>query len=147
MPSCTPNFPVLEQRVAAPGWIVIRGDTVADAEAEAGLDAEVTWCLTRILAAFSGPQATMHGFKLEKYQGLETCPVVDGNGRVYAVFAGDEANPNFKAEVHGPAIEAMEEALRQCSASDAEDSHPCGTFYQEYAWQSHGGGQFVPGTL
>ncbi|KAJ7885490.1 hypothetical protein B0H14DRAFT_2338710 [Mycena olivaceomarginata] len=77
----------------------------------------------------------------------ETRPVVDGDGRVYAVFAGHEANPNFKAEVHDPAVEAMEEALRQCSASDAEDSHHCGTLYQEYAGQSHGGGQFVPGTL
>ncbi|KAJ7671817.1 hypothetical protein B0H14DRAFT_3102332 [Mycena olivaceomarginata] len=56
----------------------------------------------------------------------ETRPVVDGDGHVYAV--------------HDPAVEAMEEALRQCSASDAEDSHRRGTFYQEYAGKSHGGG-------
>jgi hypothetical protein len=146
--------------VAATGWIRIWGDGFADAEAEAGLDVEVTWCPTHVLTAFFGPQATMHGFKLEKYQGpcvsftflftiylSETRPVIDGDGRIYSVFAGHEANPNFQAEVHDPTIEAIEEALCQCSALDAEDSHRYGTFYQDYAAQSHRGGQFVPGTL
>jgi ubiquinone biosynthesis protein UbiJ len=55
--------------VAATGWIGIRGDSVAAAEVEAGLAAEVTWRPTRVLADFFGPQATMHGFRLEKYQG------------------------------------------------------------------------------
>ncbi|KAJ7695269.1 hypothetical protein B0H14DRAFT_2650630 [Mycena olivaceomarginata] len=132
----TPNFSVLEQRVAATGWIGIRGDSVAAAEVEVGLAAEVTWCPTRVLADFFGPQATMHGFRLEN----ETHPVVDSDGRVYAVFAGHEANPNFKAEL-----------WRRHSASAQPRTQKTltrrGTFYQEYTGQSHGGGQFVPGTL
>ncbi|KAJ7874559.1 hypothetical protein B0H14DRAFT_2569236 [Mycena olivaceomarginata] len=93
----TPNFSVLEQRVAATGWIGIRGDSVAAAEVEAGLAAEVTWCPTRVLADFFGPQATRHGFKAGEVSGpLRPAQSLTATASVYAVFAGHEANPNFK---------------------------------------------------
>ncbi|KAJ6455996.1 hypothetical protein DFH09DRAFT_925558 [Mycena vulgaris] len=76
-----------------------------------------------------------------------TRPVVDAAGRVSAVFTGHEDHPDFMADVHDPAMEAMEEARAKCSISEARTYHRRGNFTSLTTGQSHGGGQLEPGTF
>ncbi|KAJ6453620.1 hypothetical protein C8R47DRAFT_1181241 [Mycena vitilis] len=77
----------------------------------------------------------------------EARPIVDSNGRVVAVFGGMPDDPNFMADVHDPAVEAMEEARARASISEERQSHRRGVFSQLTAGCSFGGGQVQPGTL
>ncbi|KAJ7938088.1 hypothetical protein B0H13DRAFT_1588193 [Mycena leptocephala] len=74
-------------------------------------------------------------------------PVVDAAGRNYAVHAGHEDNPNFMAEVHDPAVAAMEDAIAKSSVSMERTFHRRGNFPSIPFGQSRGPGQDGPATL
>ncbi|KAF7371232.1 hypothetical protein MSAN_00758900 [Mycena sanguinolenta] len=141
------NFNILKERAASTGWIGLRDEGIATAEKEAGVDPEASWRPSRVLEDFFGPQAKFRGFQLEKYLGPETRPIVDSTGRVIAIFAGHEDDPNFHQNVHNPAAAAMANALEKCSVSEEKTFHRRGNFTTLTTGQSHGGGQLQPGTL
>ncbi|KAF7353266.1 hypothetical protein MSAN_01514500 [Mycena sanguinolenta] len=141
------NFDILKERAASTGWIGLRDEGIATAEKEAGVDPEASWRPSRVLEDFFGPQAKFRGFQLEKYLGPETRPIVDSTGRVIAIFAGHEDDPNFHQNVHNPAAAAMANALEKCSVSEEKTFHRRGNFTTLTTGQSHGGGQLQPGTL
>ncbi|KAF7371364.1 hypothetical protein MSAN_00772500 [Mycena sanguinolenta] len=114
---------------------------------EAGVNPEASWHPSRVLEDFFGPQAKFQGFQLEKYLGPETCPIVDSTGRIIAIFAGHEDDPNFHQNMHNPAAAAMADALEKCSVLEEKTFHWHGNFTTLTTGQSHGGGQLQPGTL
>lgn len=57
-----------------------------------------------------------------------TCPIVDAAGRVDAVFAGHKDDPDFMANVHDPAVAAMEDPHAKCSIGEAQTYHCHGNF-------------------
>ncbi|KAF7346241.1 hypothetical protein MSAN_01851100 [Mycena sanguinolenta] len=126
------NFDILKERAASTGWIGLRDEGIATAEKEAGVDPEASWRPSRVLEDFFGPQAKFRGFQLEKYLGPETRPIVDSTGRVIAIFAGHEDDPNFHQNVHNPAAAAMADALEKCSVSEEKTFHQAWQLYHTY---------------
>ncbi|KAJ7605702.1 hypothetical protein DFH06DRAFT_1275570 [Mycena polygramma] len=76
-----------------------------------------------------------------------TCPILDAADKVVAVVGGIPDDPDFMANVHDPAVEAMEWARSQASVSEERQSHRRGVFTQLTAGISFGGGQVRPGAL
>ncbi|KAJ6499744.1 hypothetical protein C8R47DRAFT_1317631 [Mycena vitilis] len=102
---------------------------------------------THTLTDFFGPTATIPGFTLVPYLGPEARPILDSSGHVAAVFGGMPDEPDFMANVHDPAVEAMEDARTRASISEERQSHRRGVFTQLTAGVSFGGGQVQPGAL
>jgi hypothetical protein len=51
------------------------------------------------------------------------------------------------AQVHDPAVQAMEEARANCGVSEARTFHRHGNFHALTSGNSYGGGQTEPGAL
>ncbi|KAJ7703822.1 hypothetical protein B0H16DRAFT_1668372 [Mycena metata] len=77
----------------------------------------------------------------------KTRPLLDAAGRAFAIFAGHPDDPNWKRDVHDPAVEAMEAARAQCKVSEARQYHRHGHFPPLSASDSYGGGQMQPRAL
>ncbi|KAJ6488302.1 hypothetical protein C8R47DRAFT_978900 [Mycena vitilis] len=133
-------------------------DGVAPAEEEAGV-VEDGPEPTHLLSDFFGPEATIPGFTLVPscvifipFNPLTDClpreerPVLDAAYRVVAVIGG-MPDPDFMANIHDPAVEAMESARSQASISEEQQSHRRGVFTQLTAGISFGGGQVRPGAI
>lgn len=84
---------------------------------------------------------------LTPFNGSKTRPLLDAAGRAFAIFAGHPDDPNWKRDVHDPAVEAMEAARAQCKVSEARQYHRRGHFPPLSAGDSYGGGQMQPGAL
>ncbi|KAJ7019596.1 hypothetical protein C8F04DRAFT_1214299 [Mycena alexandri] len=77
----------------------------------------------------------------------KTRPLLDAAGRVFAIFAGHPDDPNWKRDVHDPAVEALNEARSKCKVSEVRRHHRRGYFPPLSAGDSYGGGQIQPGAL
>ncbi|KAJ7188450.1 hypothetical protein C8R46DRAFT_1205612 [Mycena filopes] len=145
-PIYVPGFSIINEHAASTGWIGLRDEGVSKVEEAAGVS-DTGATPTHKLGDFFGNAAKFTGFRIAKYSGPATRPVIDDDGRVIAVYAGHEDNPNFMKEVHDPAVEAMEAARASASISEQRTYHRRGNFGALNAGQSHGGGQVTPGTL
>ncbi|KAJ7223799.1 hypothetical protein C8J57DRAFT_1440222 [Mycena rebaudengoi] len=74
-------------------------------------------------------------------------PIVDRNKKVIGVHAGHPDDPNWKENVHDPAITAIEEAAAKASLSESHWYHRWGIFPSLSKGDSHGGGQERPGAF
>ncbi|KAJ7222791.1 hypothetical protein C8J57DRAFT_1094440 [Mycena rebaudengoi] len=74
-------------------------------------------------------------------------PLVDQDGKVFGVSAGHPDDPDWMANVHKPAVDAMKEAAAKCSISEERAFHRRGNFRSLTGGDSHGGGQERPGAL
>ncbi|KAJ6552424.1 hypothetical protein DFH09DRAFT_1319176 [Mycena vulgaris] len=137
---------LLKHRVASIGWIGLRDDGRSVQEEEAGTQEE-GWVPTHFLPDFFGTTPTFPGFRLVKYLGPNPRPVADNAGKIYGVHAGHPDDPTWMAEVHDPAVKAMEEARVQCAVSEARTYHRRGNWPPLTAGDSYGGGQTEPGAL
>ncbi|KAJ7027581.1 hypothetical protein C8F04DRAFT_1266815 [Mycena alexandri] len=113
--------------VASTGWIGLRDDGQSEQEKAADFE-EPGWTPSHGLPDFFGEQRRFKGFQYAEYLGPKTRPLVDTAGRVFAIFGGHPDDPNWKRDVHNPAVEVMEEA--RANAGD-----------------SYSGGQTHPGAL
>ncbi|KAJ7861332.1 hypothetical protein B0H13DRAFT_2568122 [Mycena leptocephala] len=140
------KFQLMKQQVASTGWIGLRDDGRSTQEEEAGIW-EAGWTPTHYLPDFFGPTPEFVGFKLIKYLGLKTRPILDSTDKIFGLFAGHPDDPDWMARVHDPAVQAMEEASANCAVSEARTFHRHGNFYGLTSGNSYGGGQTEPGTL
>ncbi|KAJ7195686.1 hypothetical protein GGX14DRAFT_376769 [Mycena pura] len=131
------RFAIKNGAAASTGYIGLRDHGVADNEPTS---------LHR-LDAFIGDHKSYSNFRIIKYLGPATRPIIDDDNRVVGVFAGHEDHPKFKEQVLNPAIIAMEDALASCSISEERRDHRRGNFASFSTGQSYGGGQVRPGTL
>ncbi|KAJ7018317.1 hypothetical protein C8F04DRAFT_1199101 [Mycena alexandri] len=74
-------------------------------------------------------------------------PIMDATGRVFALFGGRPDDPNWMADVHDPAVEALEAARARCKVSEWRTYHRRGNWPPLTAGDSYGGGQTQPGAL
>ncbi|KAJ6459375.1 hypothetical protein C8R47DRAFT_1327991 [Mycena vitilis] len=139
-------FKVRKLRIASTGWIGLADHGVAPEDTAVNAEEQGS-APTHTLADFFGPTATIPGFTLVPYLGPEARPILDSSGRVAAVFGGMPDEPDFMANVHDPAVEAMEDARTRASISEERQSHRRGVFTQLTAGVSFGGGQVQPGAL
>ncbi|KAJ7027674.1 hypothetical protein C8F04DRAFT_1266784 [Mycena alexandri] len=140
------KFQLMKHRVASTGWIGLRDDGQSEQEKAADFE-EPGWTPSHRLPDFFGEQRRFKGFQYAKYLGPKTRPLVDAAGRVFAVFGGHPDDPNWKRDVHDPAVEAMEEARAKCKVSEARTYHRRGNWPPLSAGDSYGGGQTHPGAL
>ncbi|KAJ7810666.1 hypothetical protein B0H13DRAFT_2384493 [Mycena leptocephala] len=136
----------MKQRVASTGWIGLRDDGRSTQEEEAGIW-EAGWTPTHYLPDFFGPTPEFVGFKLIKYLGPKTRPILDSTDKIFGLFAGHPDDPDWMARVHDPAVQAMEEARANCAVSEARTFHRRGNFYALTSGNSYSGGQTEPGAL
>ncbi|KAF8170863.1 hypothetical protein K438DRAFT_1982423 [Mycena galopus ATCC 62051] len=81
------------------------------------------------------------GFQLVKLSGSTPRPIVDRDGKVYAVYGSMPDHEGFMTHAHDPAVQALEAAWVQASLS-YEQLHNCrGNFTQILGGDSPGGGQ------
>ncbi|KAJ7023089.1 hypothetical protein C8F04DRAFT_1271727 [Mycena alexandri] len=135
-----------KQRVASTGWIGLRDSGQSTQEEAAGFE-EPGWTPSHTLPDFFAKKPKWRGFKLVKYLGPRTRPILDATGRIFGLQGGHPDDPNWMAEVHDPAVEAMEAARSQCKVSEARTFHRRGNFAPLTAGDSYGGGQMEPGAL
>ncbi|KAJ7017059.1 hypothetical protein C8F04DRAFT_1280151 [Mycena alexandri] len=145
-PPVKTRFNLMKERVASTGWIGLRDDGQSKQEESAGFE-EPGWTPTHTLPEFFGPNARWRGFKLIKYLGPKTRPITDATGRVFGLSGGHPDDPDWMAEVHDPAVEALEAARARCKVSEARTYHRRGNFAPLTAGDSYGGGQTEPGAL
>ncbi|KAJ7017226.1 hypothetical protein C8F04DRAFT_1279802 [Mycena alexandri] len=117
-PAVKTRFNLMKERVASTGWIGLRDDGQSKQEESAGFE-EPGWTPTHTLPEFFGPNASWRGFKLIKHLGPKTRPIIDATGRVFGLLGGHPEDPKWMAEVHDPAVEALEAARAQCKVSEA----------------------------
>ncbi|KAJ6448676.1 hypothetical protein C8R47DRAFT_1204880 [Mycena vitilis] len=135
-------FRIHHVRVAATGWIGLADNGVAPAKEEAGVVEDGP---EHLLSDFFGPTATIPGFTLVPFTSSEERPILDAADRVVAVIGGMPDDPDFMANIHDPAVEAMESSRSQASVSEERQSHRRGaewapnlfSFYVDYMGRFH----------
>ncbi|KAJ7758599.1 hypothetical protein B0H16DRAFT_1720688 [Mycena metata] len=133
------KFQLMKHRVASTGWIGLRDDGQSTQEKAVDFE-EPGWTPSHQLQDFFGDRRRFKGFH-------KTRPLLDAAGRAFAIFAGHPDDPNWKRDVHDPAVEAMEAARAQCKVSEARRYHRRGHFPPLSAGDSYSGGQMQPGAL
>ncbi|KAJ7021722.1 hypothetical protein C8F04DRAFT_1273387 [Mycena alexandri] len=112
-PAVKTKLHLKKQRVASTGWIGLRDSGQSTQEEAAGFE-EPGWTPSHTLPDFFAKKPKWRGFKLVKYLGPRTRPILDATGRIFGLQGGHPDDPNWMAEVHDPAVEAMEAARSQC---------------------------------
>ncbi|KAJ7220951.1 hypothetical protein C8J57DRAFT_1536784 [Mycena rebaudengoi] len=140
------NFQMRKQRVASTGWIGLRDNGIADEEQRTGFIPSGP-TPTHQLDDFFSDNPKFSGFKYVKYVDHRSRPLVDQDGKVFGVSAGHPDDPDWMANVHKPAVDAMKEAAAKCSISEERAFHRRGNFRSLTGGDSHGGGQERPGAL
>ncbi|KAJ7217556.1 hypothetical protein C8J57DRAFT_1254978 [Mycena rebaudengoi] len=140
------NFQMRKQRVASTGWIGLRDNGIADEEQRTGFIPSGP-TPTHQLDDFFSDNPKFSGFKYVKYVDHRSRPLVDQDGKVFGVSAGHPDDPNWMANIHKPAVDAMKEATAKCSISEEWAFHRRGNFCSLTGGDSHGGGQERPGAL
>ncbi|KAJ7270356.1 hypothetical protein C8J57DRAFT_1435475 [Mycena rebaudengoi] len=121
----------MKEHVASTGWIGLCDSGVSTQEEAAGVQ-EQGWEPLHTLPDFSDHHAR---------------PIVDRNKKVIGVHAGHPDDPNWKENVHDPAVTAIEEAAAKASLSESRWYHRRGIFPSLSKGDSHGGGQEHPGAF
>ncbi|KAJ7036453.1 hypothetical protein C8F04DRAFT_1181460 [Mycena alexandri] len=140
------RFQLMKHRVASTGWIGLRDNGQSEQERAANFE-EPGWTPSHHIHDFFGDQHRFKGFQYVKYLGPKTRPLLDAAGRAFAIFAGHPKDPNWKQDVHDPAVEALNEARSKCKVSEVRRHHRRGYFPPLSAGDSNGGGQIQPGAL
>ncbi|KAJ7033886.1 hypothetical protein C8F04DRAFT_1210751 [Mycena alexandri] len=140
------RFQLMKHRVASTGWIGLRDNGQSEQERAANFE-EPGWTPSHHIHDFFGDQRRFKGFQYVKYLGPKTRPLLDAAGRAFAIFAGHPDDPNWKQDVHDPAVEALNEARSKCKVSEVRRHHRRGYFPPLSAGDLYGGGQIQPGAL
>ncbi|KAJ7732295.1 hypothetical protein B0H16DRAFT_1732856 [Mycena metata] len=74
-------------------------------------------------------------------------PILNAARRIFGLFGGHSDNPDWKKNVHDPAVAAMEEARVKCKVPEARTYHRWGNFFCLTAGDSHGNGHIAPGAV
>ncbi|KAJ7733460.1 hypothetical protein B0H16DRAFT_1768421 [Mycena metata] len=135
-----------KHRVASTGWIGLRDDGQSPQEEAIGFQ-KPSWTPTHTLPEFFGPHRIFNGFKLVKYLNPKPRPILDAAGRIFGLFSGHPDDPDWKKNVHDPAVAAMEEARAKCKVPEARTYHRRGNFFCLTAGDSHGNGHLAPGAV
>ncbi|KAK7033880.1 hypothetical protein R3P38DRAFT_2773188 [Favolaschia claudopus] len=118
------KFHIMKARIAATGWVGVQGKKEPD--------------LHR-LEDFFGPGAKRKDFTLVKVPPPgESRPVVDSEGKIFAVHGSTPKDPTFISKVHDPAVAALEKARDQMSIPAGSEQHRRGKFVTLTGGQSHG---------
>jgi len=148
-PPIKAQFQLRKTRIAATGFIGLRDGGGR----------------TYRLTDFFGDKPKHKGFRLVKSSGRRVVlcslfstlsniifsstsrPIVDSDGKVFAVYGGTPNDDGFMTNVHDAAVHALEEARASASLSYDRLHHRRGNFAQISGGDSHGSGQFHPGAL
>ncbi|KAJ7724667.1 hypothetical protein B0H16DRAFT_1785690 [Mycena metata] len=79
--------------------------------------------------------------------GCKPRPILDAAGHIFGLFGGHPDDPDWKKNVHDPAVAAMEEARAKCKVPEARTYHRRGNFFCLTAGDSHGNGHLAPGAV
>ncbi|KAK7001896.1 hypothetical protein R3P38DRAFT_3326798 [Favolaschia claudopus] len=129
------KFHLMKTRIATTGWIGVPKNSLAQG--------------VHCLGDFVGPTPRYEGFKVVKAHPSGCArPIVDMDSKICGVQGGVPQNdPRFMADVHDPAVAALEQARGQMSAEAGSEYHRRGNFHQLTGGQTHGNGRIEPSTV